>query len=596
MPDFIYTSDPTQVSRFADVYARYFDPEAGGPAFQVTGDWGAVLACGDRYEGFQPYEDSTYLMIVFGGPLLNLEAGGDTSGPSDLTRALLAASREDACFDWHTRVAGPCAAMIVYKETGVVRVITDSLGILPVFRAGRSGACVFGTKLTPVAHLSTGAACIDEVGACDFIMNGKVTFPHTLYHGVERLAPGLDCTRDPSGEWRERIYWRPLEAKSYAGIDEAARDLRGRMIENVSRIVAGRRRIAGFLSGGEDSRALLAMLPPGLEVQCFTIADFHNREARTAQRAAALAGHPWSLVRRAPDHYIKNFDYACRVMGSETSLDQLHFLGLPKALGLPEYEAVLDGMGADYLLKCHTVSLAERKIRGYRVWPSRAMAITDKGVYPRVEAHLAALATVLAPELAEAIARRCWRHVELVRTFRPHSVAEWWQMWPASQSGEACQHVLVTRCFRAFEPFMMNNIVDIGCAVPLAWKVNRRLYHRAFHKLVGRLGWIPHADGWFPALGVWGNIAAALPVGGYRMVENVFRKRETGGNYSWPVWSDITGRPLFAALVEEHRRELSSLAGCFQSRDEASLLGDGLTATQKMRLLQTLFHLRDARS
>jgi hypothetical protein len=87
-----------------------------------------------------------------------------------------------------------------------------------------------------------------------------------------------------------------------------------------------------------------------------------------------------------------------------------------------------------------------------------------------------------------------------------------------------------------------------------------------------------------------------LPVGGYRMVENLFRKRETGGNYSWPVWSDITGRPLFAALVEEHRRELSSLAGCFQSRDEASLLGDGLTATQKMRLLQTLFHLRDARS
>jgi asparagine synthetase B (glutamine-hydrolysing) len=596
MSDFIYTSDPAQADRLAEIYARYFDSELGGPAYQVAGNWGAVLACGDLYEGFQPYEEPALLMIVFGGPLLNLAAAVNTNGPNGMTRALLAASREDPHFDWHAHVGGPFAAVTVDKGTGTVRVVTDSLGVLPVFRAGRGSACVFGTKLTPVAHLSPGGASVDEVAACEFVLHGKVAFPHTLYNGVERLAPGLDCTRDPSGRWRERTYWRPLEENRYSGIDEAARDLSDRIVENVSRIVAGRPRIAAFLSGGEDSRTLLATLPPGLEVHCFTVADYLNREARTARRAASMSGHSWVLAQRSADHYIKNFDYACRVVGSETCLDQLHFLGLPQTLGLGTFEAVLSGTCADYLFKGYTVDMIERKIRGFKVWPSRETPVTERGVYPHFEHHMAALSAILTAEPADAIAQRNWRHIELVRTFRPRSVAEWRRIWPASQESGMCQLIQTTRCFRSYVPFIMNNIIDISCSVPVAWKLNRRLYHRAFHKLVGRLGWMQHADGWFPALGVWGNIAAAVPMGGFRLMERAVRKREAGGDYAWPVWLSLTRRPLFHGLVEEFRDEFTPLAGCFRQDEEALFAGDSLLPTQKLRLLQVLFYLREARS
>ena len=594
MPDFIYCSDPGSKSRFAEIHDRYFDSRLTGEAIVCAGRWGAVLTSGSLYEGFQPFEDEDHVAVVHGGPVLNLPGEPETTGPDRYTRALLTEALRGPDVDWFRLVGGPFALLIVDKQSGRVRLVSDVLGMMPIFSLQDGEHWIAATKLTPINRLAPTRAPLDPLSACEFVLHGSVAFPHCVYAGVQRVLPGLELDRAPDGRLEQRTYWSPGEENPYRNIDEAAEDLRDTMLENVRRVVTGRR-VGMFLSGGEDSRTVMAATPRDTDVQCFTLADTFNRESRIAEKAAKIGRRPWILGQRHPDHYIKDFDYGCRVIGSETCLDKMHFLGMPEEIDLLAYDAVVGGTFSDFLLQGYSAPTVEHRFHGFRIWPSREMDRERADARISVAAYTRRMERHLTTDFAAGVCQRQRAHFEFIRTLRPSSATEWWNIWPASQTSGSDQFLQTTRCFRSYEPFNMNNIVAIGCAVPLDWKLNRRLFHRSFHGVLGRLGWFPHPDGWLPALGNWGNICAGVGIGGTRFVRKAFRKKLAVSDYSWPIWAQLVQRPLFRSLAEEYKPEFPALAEAFRSDVDSLLFGDGLEATQKLRLLQTLHNVRESR-
>jgi len=59
-------------------------------------------------------------------------------------------------------------------------------------------------------------------------------------------------------------------------------------------------------------------------------------------------------------------------------------------------------------------------------------------------------------------------------------------------------NIYVNRRLFSYEPFLGNGVVRISSAVPVGWKLNRKLFNRAMRPFLKQSRFIVHGDGWFP--------------------------------------------------------------------------------------------------
>lgn len=566
---------------------RFFPASAPEDVVVRDGSWGVLACMAAPHSGRILVEDERLIVAIAGRPLLFSMDHQRFSGPDAVGRQILDWLASNEPCDWFSRVSGLFALLIVDKRSGQMRLVTDSMGQLPVFQTRSAERCCFGTGLSGLAHLGHANPRLDLTSVAEFVLHGNVTFPHTLYDEVGKVPPGTEVQLDPQGRPVELEYWRPGEENPYSDLDEAARHLRESLVVSVAATCAGRQKLALFLSGGEDSRTVLAAVPAGRKVDCVTFADSYNREARLARRIARAAGHSWRFVQRPPDHYIRNFPHRCLLGGAETAIDQMHFLNFPQDMDLASYDAVMGGNSSDTFFKAYTVGKQSWRFRGCHLRAARPLPISERGVYQNVENYMARMGDQLPAEMAEAVAARKLAHVRRVQEFRPTSAAEWWNVWPTVHVAGADSTAMCRRLFNNYEPFAQNPLLRVAAAVPLSWKMNRRLFHRAFGGLQGRLGWIPHSDTWIPALGLKANIPASLFVGAIYATSGLLNKRAPNEG-SWGIMSQVTALPEFLGQIETGRDSYAPVAPAF-TRDFDDLLGDrGLESSQKMRLFQVL--------
>jgi asparagine synthase (glutamine-hydrolysing) len=143
-----------------------------------------------------------------------------------------------------------------------------------------------------------------EPATTDFLLTSFVLGRDTLVPGMHQLAAGevLRLAPGPRGAEAEvRRYWQYADAPDPAvRPEELAERLDAVLTRCFGRLVefADGRTIVVPLSGGNDSRLLLAMLKrlgyPSL--QAFTYGRPDNREAVVSRRVAELPGVPWHFV------------------------------------------------------------------------------------------------------------------------------------------------------------------------------------------------------------------------------------------------------------------------------------------------------------
>lgn len=229
-----------------------------------------------------------------------------------------------------------------------LRVISDRFGAFAFYWSDRGNGRVAGSLslVELIRHL--GCIKLDEIALAQFMHFRRLFGEVTADRRCQYLTSAGILSNDPGGT-EVRKYWeadyaaprlRPRQAS-----DEIAGALRGTMRMHMEE--CGSRRYALFLSGGLDSRALLAGSTD--RPFCVTTCASFNNEAAVAQEVAKVADAGFEFVPRPAMPYDGHVADAVYYGGGQHIVSEAHFLSYPAHIKHPA-DCFFLGLGLDVFL------------------------------------------------------------------------------------------------------------------------------------------------------------------------------------------------------------------------------------------------------
>lgn len=560
----IYRSNPPEVQEF-------------------HGTWGSLGVSRNTYKGFDPLETQDHIFVVIGGPVLYfrnnrfLTESDPFAGTEAIYRRWLSGAIE-----WDQDLSGPFSVLIVDKKAGHITYVTDLMMFIPVYRFRRENALFLGTHVDALARTANQTSHRDQVSLADFILHDAVTYPYTTYRNIRQASPACIMTETPDAVLSQEVYWLPKEGNPYESIDEAAMALREALERYVGRVTENMDEVAQFISGGEDSRVLLGLIPQDLRRHAFIFLDHMNREGKIAEKAARAYGVDFHAAFRSETHYLEILEEASDLVGSGHQYHHAHTLGFHEICGLTEYPAVFGGYLSDTLLK----GLYARKVRGSTRFP-----FLPEVFVPGETRTQPVTCPLFSDAILEEINHRRIAHMERVREIRPETAHEWFVIWPVTMRSGVPNIYTNRRLVSSYEVFLCHDVVKIGAAVPIQWKLNRRLFHKATRAYLEPSKWMLHSNGMLPYFPWY----LSKPVQFFVWCWQKFAEWVgiTKGNQGpWFDWNVLINSRELKELIEKYSENLDRLPLVREKNPAKSIFEDSiLTKEQKLNLLQMLYQL-----
>ena len=381
------------------------------------------------------------------------------------------------------------------RGTDSVTFVTDHAGSVPLYYFQDQGRVLAGTAPLKVAEqMST--PTLDPVSVADYLLNGTVCYPYTVFKGVYVAPPGAITEITPS-EVNSTTYYRPAEQESNESAAYWGAQLREQVQKALLAGVEGKKNIKVLFSGGEDSRAIVSLLPAELDCELVTFADSYNREVKLAERAARALGRPLRFVRRPEGFYQQRLSERVKLVGGASDARHTHVFGA-LAEALSEADAIVGGFTADTLFKSLWKSNVETGL--LRFGPEQL-----READAREPAGVEWLSPIswMRLDVAEAADARRWALHEQIQEFRPTTAGNWHLMWPLGSHQPHYAHYLATKSVGpdVVEPFLSPQVYGLAAKMPDKFRVDRKAFRAAFGPPMGEAGWLPTSSGRIPRLG-----------------------------------------------------------------------------------------------
>src|ERR1700758_709498 len=222
--------------------------------------------------GAQPMVDSDLgLTLVFNGCIYNYEelraelqaAGYRFFSTADSEVLIKAFHRWGAkCVE---RFKGMFAFAIAERDSGVVTLGRDRLGIKPLYIAGSPGKLRFASTVRALLTGGDEDTELDRHALHHYMsFHAVVPAPRTIYRGVRKLPPATVRVIQPDGRYTDTVYWTPEFRRDPDRHAWSNQDWQSALIDAL-RISVKRRMVADvpvgvLLSGGIDSSVVVALL------------------------------------------------------------------------------------------------------------------------------------------------------------------------------------------------------------------------------------------------------------------------------------------------------------------------------------------------
>lgn len=190
---------------------------------------------------------------------------------------------------------GVFSVAIYDVEQRRVLVAADRLGLYPIYYAHRSGHFVFAPTQNALLCDEYIPATLDRVGMAQYMRFQQLIGDTTFFEAIKFLRGGHQLVYDlDSDTLQEVVYWRfdpNLHTRSDITFEDAADETVRLLLQSVARCTEAPHRYGVFLSGGLDSRIIVAALgclghqPPALTYGLPTA-----RDAVYASQVAQRAG------------------------------------------------------------------------------------------------------------------------------------------------------------------------------------------------------------------------------------------------------------------------------------------------------------------
>ncbi len=279
-------------------------------------------------------------------------AGTPVDLAGDIRSRLASAAEGDAASAARllTGLDGPFAAVMWDQAAGKCLIVTDFLGMQPLYIARADGAMLLASEVRGIAASGLVDLRLDPAGWGSFVAFGHIIAGVCQLAGVRRAPPAAAIVYDPAdGATETATYWHwpaPRPELAAADVDTAA------LVAACNQEIARYRQYADggtvLLSGGYDSRFVLAMLRQAdADVSALVLSHadhFFGADGRYALKAAKALGVREVNFIDPPPGFYDTGKYLAYVQANEAATKSLGlFIAQLSAHVRPEMRSVWDG-------------------------------------------------------------------------------------------------------------------------------------------------------------------------------------------------------------------------------------------------------------
>ncbi|WP_232833815.1 asparagine synthase-related protein [Saliphagus sp. LR7] len=515
----------------------------------------------------------TYCWVVgdlyghqFGGSMMGeaYEPRPDTTNSAQFVLELYAQHGTDAL----TQLNGNFLVLIDDRKTGEFIVCTDRLGTVPLYwTCVADEGVVFSTNIQTLPPHPAVETAFDPDYLHEYLAFRRTFGVKTPFEGVEKHQPGTVTTFSTrTSNASSRQYWRPRYRPREVSFDWFVDEFSHRFRTIIDEWLQDDREYGVLLSGGSDSRLVLAGLD---EPTAFHMNDWMNTEARTAERAALEVGADFEFLDRGAKYRIDALSRNSGAASFNGWFTQSYTSGFRERI-THRVDGLLSGLYGDSLFRGYsipspTISLGsfgsitlpiERPIDSVEEYIDLLLEGAHDGF---------SLPTDLRAVLEANIHRegdQIVHHGVIYDSI--DELVYYGGCYPLSNDDDLRFHTDLRRLLPYRSPFLDDRLVDLSLSMPIRYRLRRNLIDRAIERLAPELAGIAHSS-----TGVALSRPFALKYAGTH-VREFWRDRWPGRSLPEPYltegpWLDdgelLRAHPFAIETIKEERELVEALPG-----------------------------------
>jgi len=480
-----------------------------------------------------------------------------------------------------TSLNGTFGIAVYDQRDHTVHLYNDRFGHNLLFLWMKDDECAFASSVRSLLRFRTDIGReYDKRGVAELMALERILDNRTLFCDISRMQSGRHATWDGK-HWRIERYTTVPDNHNPRTIDtwsDAAEELLRVLRNSLRKRMSDKASAAVMLSGGADSRLVLATCPD--RVVAATIADRDHpmsRETRTAMAVSRLVGIPHILLERNDINYYASIaELATEINEGVSTWVSSHSVGVHDQLADAGIEVVLTGDRFDTWYKGYWTQPPIRPgLYGiapevYHARRCARMLVDMSSLFRRVD-RLDLIMLALNDELKDfiSIARE-----EMIR-----GIQSYWQ--EHISFGELTKYVLLaepewpgftnlgflrglgTR-FLDRSPAFDNDMLSLAWTLPMTWQLRGRVVRRAIKKANAELARIIDCSTGLPVglCAPWDKWIGAIREIAKHIIKpmltrsHLYRRHSNGSSViTSSSWHDLNAAlrrsPAYRTLVQE---------------------------------------------
>ncbi len=208
---------------------------------------------------------------------------------------------------------GRFQGLLIDRTRGTKTLFNDRYGMHRLYYHQSTDAFYFAAEAKAILAVRPELRTLDPQGMGEFIACGCVLENRTLFKGIYVLPPASTWIFRDESIVHKGTYFQPREWEEQDPLEPEAyyRELRRVFSQNLSRYFNGREQVAMSLTGGLDSRMIMAWQRPSPgSLPCYTFGDGYGirqcRDVVVAQQVARTCGQSHEMI-PVGDEFLSRF-------------------------------------------------------------------------------------------------------------------------------------------------------------------------------------------------------------------------------------------------------------------------------------------------
>lgn len=346
----------SEILRKGQSLLRHADSYQDDPIWLKDGVACTRTHLGVIQKGPQPYSLENRLFVWMDGEFYNQDGILSRYKIGSCSDPELIAHLYDQTGSWEflKDIDGIFAAVIFDPSSQQVHLINDRYGLKPLYWNEINANFAWSSEVKGFLAFPDFTPKIDPLAVKEFFSIGYLLENRTWLQGVELLPPASILTWSLKSKRRQmQTYWAWSEIESLKGKldeEELAEELGRLFVHAVHRRINPGEKIGITLSGGLDSRAILAAVPDEYKsLHTFTFSKKDGDDLRIAQRVSTLKGAHHHTMEINAQNWLNN-----RILGvwlTDGQFNLMHMHGVEHLEAYPRYVDVnLNGFLGDAIL------------------------------------------------------------------------------------------------------------------------------------------------------------------------------------------------------------------------------------------------------